>query len=458
MNLFQSIKEAVRQLLGKQEIAALGAKESGPMYEAVREWDNLFWRSELPDGSLGMAVQVTAYLATLATNEITLSAGGGQRADWINAQVLEHLQPVLHQAVQTAAQGGMAAVKPYLMGSNVYAEVIPRSRIFPRRWGPMGRIDAGFFTDFDRLESGARVCRVEEFELTAQGLRITNRAYRLRDGDQLGGQIELSAVERWAALAPEGQIAGVDRPHFGLLRMPMVNNIDPSPAPVSFYAQAVESIRQIDDTLAQLFWERDTGKRRMIVDRTAAVKDPVNGKPAIPFRQLASDYYLTLDMPQDGPPWGDYTPSLRVEEYRKLLETQLRLLEMQLGLSPGTFALDTPSGRVTATQVISEDRTTYNTVQAVQTRGLAAGLRDVLYWYDAFASLYTLAPAGAFQPSVSFGDSIFEDTGTEFVRRKALADAGYIRPSLLLAWYFGTDEDTAAAMLPPDAAGAPLSF
>src|SRR5699024_10498904 len=112
------------------------------------------------------------------------------------------------------------------------------------------------------------------------------------------------------------------------------------------------------------------------------------------------------------------------------------------------FAIEPRTGRVTATQVISEDRTTYNTIKAIQDRGLTTGLLDVLYWFDVYATLYGLAPAGSVEPAVSFGDSIFEDTGVEFQRRMALAQANYLRPELVTAWYFGVDEEKARQMMP----------
>ena len=71
-----------------------------------------------------------------------------------------------------------------------------------------------------------------------------------------------------------------------------------------------------------------------------------------------------------------------------------------------------------------------------------------LYWFDVYSTLYRLAPAGAFEPSVTYGDSIFEDTGVEYSRRKAMADSKYIRPELLTSWYFGVSEEEAKAMLP----------
>lgn len=79
---------------------------------------------------------------------------------------------------------------------------------------------------------------------------------------------------------------------------------------------------------------------------------------------------------------------------------------------------------------------------------MTSGLIDALYWFDVYSTLYRLAPAGAFEPSVTYGDSIFEDTGVEYSRRKAMADSKYIRPELLTSWYFGVSEEEAKAMLP----------
>ena len=39
---------------------------------------------------------------------------------------------------------------------------------------------------------------------------ITNRAYRLKEADGIGGELSLSEVERWADLQPEAFISGVD--------------------------------------------------------------------------------------------------------------------------------------------------------------------------------------------------------------------------------------------------------
>lgn len=51
------------------------------------------------------------------------------------------------------------------------------------------------------------------------------------------------------------------------------------------------------------------------------------------------------------------------------LKAILHMVENQCHLSPGTLAIDERTGAVTATQIISQDRTTYNTCTAIQQQG-----------------------------------------------------------------------------------------
>ena len=161
MGLFHLIKEAVMKMLNLKEIKKLGADLSSYMAEAIRTWDDLFYLINQPPHSLKLAQTITSYLATLATSELTLDAGAGQRGKYITEQAAGNLLPNINEAVQLAGAGGMAAIKPFVKGGSVYVEIIPRSRIFPKGFGPNKRIESGFFTDFDRLKDGKPVVRIE---------------------------------------------------------------------------------------------------------------------------------------------------------------------------------------------------------------------------------------------------------------------------------------------------------
>lgn len=453
MNIIQSIWGRLMQMLGPKETHKMDmAIRVGPdMRTALKSWDDLFYLQNQPQHSLKMAQVITSFAATLTTNEIMLSLGTGARADYLHNQLEAHLLPDLWSNIQLAAVGGQVAVKPYVRDKNLYFEVIPASRIYPSRFGPGRRIDAGCFTDYDTL-NGRSVVRVERFDLQPGGLYINNRAYYDNNGE-LGGEVKLTDVPRWAELPADLLINNVDRPYFGILRMPGTNTVDGGPLPVSLYANAVDAIMEMDRIYAEYLWEIHTGKRRLILDRLA-VQSPIEGKPAIPYSELTSDYYVVLDFGNEPKqPWGDYTPEMRVEAYQKAMDVQARVLELQVNLSPGTIHMDIRTGRVTATQVVSDDKETYNTIKAIQDRGIKQGLLDVMYWCDVYATLYDLAPEGPVEPAVSFGDSIFEDTGVEFQRRKQLADGKYIRPELLTSWYFGVSEDEARSMAPETETG-----
>lgn len=122
------------------------------------------------------------------------------------------------------------------------------------------------------------------------------------------------------------------------------------------------------------------------------------------------------------------------------------MYEVRIGVSSGTFTFDTQKGLVTATQVLSEDRTTYNTVAQIQ-RQLKPVPETVAEITANLARFYGYEVIDG-QPAVEFGDSVFEDTGTEFNRRFQMVQAGLLRPEEFNSWYFGVPLDKAREMLP----------
>ena len=153
----------------------------------------------------------------------------------------------------------------------------------------------------------------------------------------------------------------------------------------------------------------------------------------------------------------DYKPILTGEEKAWLKEhgaIRMGFLTSDSGVS----TYDPATGRMTATQVTSDDRDTYSTIKSIQDRGLKQGLEDVIYIYNVYATLGDLAPVGDVEPSVAFGDSVFEDTGTEFGRRKQLVDGGYLKPEKLISWYFGCSDEEALAYMPDGSASLGIDF
>ena len=450
INMFKGVPQAPGDLMISEKMA-----------NAITAWMLAFYQQPawLEHGVRisNLPITITEYMATLACNEITIDAGPSARGKWITDQLNRFFVPHLNNTVQLAGAGGRAIVKPYVDGRNILCDIVPADRIYPTRINGAGMTTAGFFTDFSVLH-GRKVVRVEGFDLQPDGLHLTNRAYYYGLDENLAGEIPLTDVPEWAGLEPEITISGVDRPLFAEIKMPFANTVDEtSSLPVSLYARALDTICELDRIYSEFLYEVHSGKRKRIVDRDAIRPDERGC--GIPFRDQVTDLYLTMDI--DGTnmkPFEDYTPDIRVDEYQKALDIQCRMLESQTGFSQGTFNFDIKQGRMTATQVISDDRNTYNTIHAIQDRGIKQGLKDLIYCYDVYATLYGLAPAGAVDEAVTFGDSIFEDTATEFARQKMLVDAGYLKPEKLIGWYFGVDDAGAVEYMPAQASRDPFGF
>ena len=75
-------------------------------------------------------------------------------------------------------------------------------------------------------------------------------------------------------------------------------------------------------------------------------------------------------------------------------------------------------------------------------------LDNLLYAMDVITTLYGLAPEGAYEKSVTWGDGILEDTEAEYQRRWAQVLAGKLRPELFMSWYYGCTEEEALEMIP----------
>lgn len=415
------------------------------------------WRTnKLRQG--GLPYTVTGYMATLVTNEVDISCGSSPRAEYIQAQLERGLLPQLQSAMQLAGAGGHVAVRPFVSGSRICFDIVSAGRFFPTRFSQQREVEAGFVCDYYDGKEGSFV-RVEQFDLDpeARALTVKNQVYRNGDG-VLGSQVPLQTVSRWAHLEPETRIANMTSPLLVLLTMPFPNTVDDaSPLPVSLYANAMESMEEFDRTLTEFWYEIHSGKRKRIVERQAirprgALPRPGELLPFVGWKDDTTDTYLVIDPEEQAKPFDDYSPQLRTEGYIKALDTALRMVENQCTISPGTFTVDYKTGAVTATQIISQDRTTYNTCAAIQQRGMASPLCRLVELCDVLCDLYGLAPAGQVAPTVTFGDSIFEDTDREFSRRLQLVSAGVEDPVRLRMWYYGEDEETARAHLPQSTA------
>lgn len=326
-------------------------------------------------------------------------------------------------------------IKPYFVQSGEMFFDFGTSRDFlPLALDENGHITEGVF--YERIRYKGKVYERREHHAFQNGVHtVRNIAYLYGTKHR----VELSEVPKWAFLLPEGHIPS-DIPMIATFRTPYANNIDlDSELPISVYANSLGTLHEIDEAHSEYRAEFRKMSAKIFADRTV-----LKGSSGIP-----DDYFVSMN--GDGASTIEqqimaYAPQIRESELRAGINSELRLYETQIGVSSGTFTFDPQKGLVTATQVLSEGRTTYNTVCQIQ-RQLRQVLQSISRIIVKLAGFYGIDCEDG-ECAIEFGDSVFEDTGTEFSRRFQMVQAGMLRPELLNLWYFGVPLEKAKEMLP----------
>lgn len=419
------------------DISKIETAVSAAMKAESDLWWNVF-QGNLPQKAthknfkpLPVAYVSTAYLAQLVTGEIKFELADKR----LNSFVQKNLLPNLDRIVQLTLVGGYTVIKPYIVNSGEIFFDIGTSRDFlPIMLDENGHITEGIF--FERICFKGKIYERREHH------RFENGVHFVRNSAYLYGtrhRVELTEIPRWACLLPEGEIPS-DTPMIATFRTPYANNIDlDSELPISLFANSIGTLHEINAAHSEYRAEFKKMSAKVFADETV-----INGKNGIP------DDYFVLVIP-DGTNTIEqqimaYAPQIREEAHKAAINTELRLYEVQIGVSSGTFTFDSQKGLVTATQVLSEDRTTYNTVAQLQ-RQLRPVLEAVAEITANLARFYGFEVVDG-EPAVEFGDSVFEDTGTEFSRRFQMVQAGLLKPEEFNAWYFGVPLKKAREMLP----------
>ncbi len=444
MNVLRKLKSLVKGF-GKggddmediADVSKLETAVSAVMREKSREWWDIF-QGALPQKTthknfkpLPTAYISTAYLAQLVTGEIKYELADER----LNVFVQKNLIPNLDRIVQLTLVGGYTVIKPYITRSGeVFFDVGTSRDFLPVMFDENGHVTEGIF--FERIRYKGKIYERREHH------RFDGKMHFVHNSAYLYGtrhHVELSEIPRWETLLTEGAIPS-DIPMIATFRTPYANNIDlDSELPISLFANSVQTLHDIDYAHSEYIAEFK--KMSAKVFGSGDIFQGKNGITDDYFVTVESDFNTTLDNQIMA-----YAPPIREEAHKAAINTELRLYEVQIGVSSGTFTFDTQKGLVTATQVLSEDRTTYNTVSQLQ-RQLRPSLEALAKITANLARFYGYEVADG-EPAIEFGDSVFEDTGTEFNRRFQMVQAGLLRPEDFNAWYFGLPIDKAKAMLP----------
>lgn len=244
--------------------------------------------------------------------------------------------------------------------------------------------------------------------------KILNELYVSKTENDLGQEVDFKTI--YPNVKEFDEIV-TEHPRFQVWKLPIANNLDTgSPMGISILANQLDKFKNIDIKYDSFNHEFVTGKRRVLIDRTALKGDvkgvDESGNPImVSYFDNDDEVYVAIKG-MDNQPVKDINFDLRVQPHIDAINTELNYLSAGVGLGNGFYKFDR-AGLKTATEVISENSDTYRTM--VHHR---IPIYDSLY--DLIATICEMENIPYTEISINLDDSIIEDTDS--IRRQALTE------------------------------------
>lgn len=411
------------------------------MEAAMNLWLKIFtnnapWLNE-EVRSLQLGASIAEEFARLTTLEMKSEITGSVRADFINEyyqKVLEDLKS--HLALYNAVGGGY--LKPFVKNNRFYIDYVAQTDCKPLQFDSAGNITSMAFSS-QITKGDKRYTRLEVHTLEDTNYTIENKAYVTEsyNSSMLGREISLFEVSEWADLEPRTVIENIEKPLFAYYKVPLTNNIDAKTClGVSVYNKAIDSIRKADVQASRLDYEYESAERSIYADIDALRNQ--EGK------ERRSKIVKKLNTGEDGF-YKEFSPQLRDEGFIRGENKIKQEIEFQCNLAYGTIS-DPNTVDKTATEINASKQRSYASVSQMQ-NSLEKALKHLVYILDVYCDLYELAPAGEYEVSAEWDDSIIVDTESEQRIRLQETNLGLGSKLDYLMWRYGLTEEQAQEKL-----------
>lgn len=286
--------------------------------------------------------------------------------------------------------------------------------------------------------------RVDDREYTyIQVHRLNGGEYDIENHLYDADEVPLTSVRGFETIPPVVH-TGSDKPQFVIDRLNIANSDEENPMGVAVFAYAIDQLKSIDITYDSYVNEFVLGKKRIVV-QTEATKD-INGRPVFDKRETVY-YVLPEDRAADGNILQQVDMTLRTAEFNTGMQDMLNVLSSKCGFGENHYKFDQTS-IATATQVISENSTMFNTIRKHEII-LRKAITNLCRTLLRMGNRYMGAELDEnIEISIDFDDSIIEDKQADFNRDKIMLDSGIMNDWEFRMRWMNEDEATAKAALP----------
>lgn len=402
------IKGAINKMFNTTDIAKdfnIDISTSNEVLSAIEMWSNIYngkmpWLNE-DVKSLHVAKTICEKVAKAVTIEFK-SKVDDKEIDKTYQRFIKNIRTNTEYAL---GKGGMF-FKPFYSNGRIKVSCIQADKFIPTKFDSTGELLGAIF--IDQITNGKDVyTRLEYQELNDTILTIKNKAYKttVHNINTLGKQIPLSEVKDWGNIQNESTITNVNRLLGGYFKIPIANTIDnTSPVGVAIFANAIDTLEEIDKQFSRTLWEYEGSELAIDVDETALKKDE-NGNDILPKGKKR--LYRKLDF-GDEKEWNIFSPEIRDTSLFNGLNELLRQCESQCGLAFGILSKNTEvEKRVEEIKTSKQDY--FVTVSDIQ-GALQTALEDLIYGIDILMSLYGIKHKVGTTGGFDWDDSILVDS------------------------------------------------
>lgn len=417
---------------------------SKTMEQNIGLWHSMYinqppWQTEQVR-ALGLPAAVCREVSRPTLTEFAANISGSQRADYLTER-FNAASNGLTRALELGLAMGGVAFKPYVYGDKLLVDMTGAAGFSPSKFDPSGRCISGAFKSKPVKIADKYFVRMEYHDFDGSACTIRNKAFQSDPDGSVGAEVSLDTVPEWAEIAPEVRVENVTGPLFAYFKPPAFNSVDTvSDCGMSIYGDmaTVELIKQADEQWEKLRWEFQSADRKIIMDGSSTTAGMFNKR-----------LFEVGPFSADGNMFQFIEPNIRDEAVYRGFQDILRRIEFNIGLAYGDIS-DPQAVEKTATEIRNSKQRKYVLISGIQA-ALEHTFDALIYAMDVYASLYDLVPAGEYEVTYDWGDSILDDQETkdkEFARDMQLLTAGIMNDWEFRAKYMGEDEATAKASLP----------
>ena len=388
--------------------------------------------------TINMAKALCSETARLATLGIGVKLDGTARAEWLQKQI-DRVYFQLRNWVEYGCAYGTVILKPNGSDIDLYTP-----DMFEITHATADRIDGVIFHNWKQAGEKKWYTRLEYHRFEEGLYKITNKCYLGDKPDDTKETVDIKSTP-WAYMAEEAAIANMEQPLYGVFRTPQANNLDlNSPYGLPIFSEAVQELRDLDIAYSRNSKEIHDSKRLVMLDADRLL--PGGGIGNLD-RASMPDYIKLVDgdTTVESDVYHEINPQLNTDTRLTGINALLSQIGYKAGFSNGYFVFNESTGIQTATQVEADQQRTIQLIKDVRDK-LESCLDGLIYAMDVFATLYRLAPMGAYEVVYGFGDITYN------VEEDRARWWGYVQYGKVPAWrYFmkfeGMTEEDAKAMV-----------